>query len=133
MKNYKVVFSFQCLNGHTNLAEHRFEATSQEKAEKMVAEMRFDTQCHYCPEQFTRPRSLRIMGTEQIPKYPTYQHFGYICKCGERVSVYKLEIGRSLTPPLEIEASCSKGHKRIVKSSMKELSSLTERWTEEVN
>lgn len=126
-KRYKSVFIFKCVGGHQNLLEDRTLANSPEEAQKLSHDRLLQKKCMYCNHTFN---AVSTIGTEEISLYPQYWSLGYVCKCGERVTVFTEETGKSIGFPDEVTAQCSKGHLRKLLNH--ELPSL-ERWEEETN
>lgn len=44
------------------------------------------------------------------PVEPRFICIGYICRCGERVLIYKLEIGVTDEIPAPLTVNCKQGH-----------------------
>jgi hypothetical protein len=126
-KRYKSGFMFRCVAGHQNLLEDRTLATSPEDAHRISYDRLKQGKCIYCEQTLN---AVSPLGTEEISFYPQYWSLGYVCKCGERVTAFREETGKSIAFPDEITAQCSKGHARKLLNH--EFLSL-ERWEEETN
>jgi hypothetical protein len=127
MRRYKSAFIFRCVGGHENLMEDRSLAKSADEARNFSQERLIQQKCRYCDHTFN---GVSHLGTEQISLHPEYQILGYVCKCGERVSVLKEETERQINLPAEITVECSRGHSRRLLNH--ELLAL-ERWEEKTN
>lgn len=133
MKQYKTLYEFRCSEGHGNFAEHRFQAESQDDANSKAREIDLPTRCYFCPSVGLHPSSsIQIIGVEELPEFPTYVCLGYICQCGERVTVLRISEMEGVSPPSVITVSCSKGHKKTINSASPEFSNLLE-WEEKDN
>lgn len=48
-------------------------------------------------------------------KMAKYLCQGYLCECGERITVFRLPVNQQLSnPPFEIAVLCRKGHERKI-------------------
>ncbi len=127
LKRYKSGFFFKCLDGHQNLKEHRTLAKSPQEASAISLNKLKQEKCMYCSHTFV---GSSYLGTEEITRYPEYLVLGYVCKCGEKVEVFKEETGVQISFPNEITVECSSGHSRKLLNA--EFLSL-ERWQEKSN
>jgi len=127
-KRFKSVLFFRCVQGHINLYDHRIRASSSEEAERISFQhVRQEARCRYCGSTVT---GIQVIGTEQVTLHPVYWTVGYICQCGERVSVLRAEDGRSMEIPDKLTVSCSQGHTRNI---LNEEFLALERWEEQTN
>jgi hypothetical protein len=126
-KRYKTAFLFKCVEGHQNLWEDRSLAETAEAAQEAASNRVRQERCRYCGHTVV---AVSTIGTEEISRYPELQALGYICKCGERVTVFQEEQDKSIAFPDEITISCSQGHSRKILNH--EFLSL-ERWEEQTN
>lgn len=126
MKRYKTVLAALCSNGHANLVDDRLLADSPQKAQNTTLLSLRTIKCKWCDSTLTNRISL--LSTEELPLHPTYVCLGYICHCGERVAISRVEEGRQDDIPMDrVTVQCSKGHSRTVLNA--EILTL-QHWTE---
>ena len=131
MKRYKVVFRFDCEQGHRDLLFlHLARCDSENDAYWEGFNAVKKAKCRLCSAAATG--ALRLVGTEEVPLHTRYHCHGYVCECGEKVAVLRYDAdGMSMTDiPDSTEGVCSKGHKRTIQNQ--EFPSLLI-WDEETN
>jgi hypothetical protein len=117
MKRFKIIYKFKCPKGHENVSEQVLRVQSKKEIDREVVLKNFPkTACRYCSGGGShRPTSLQILGVEELPGNPVYGCMGYICpKCGERVTVFRIESETGIDPPPFVAVACTQGHKRKI-------------------
>jgi hypothetical protein len=129
VKRFKIVFAFDCEQGHrNNFFQHYVLTDSEEEAYRQSFEAAKKAKCQWCPASPTG--AMRLSGIEEVSRYSSYFCVGYVCECGERVTVLRSEMGHSPDIPESVESVCPKGHKRTIQN--RDLPSLS-MWNEETN
>ena len=112
MPRYKTVFRFQCAKGHLNLGDEHSTGNSKGFAQNESLQRAKRVACKYCGGPSSGP--IVSLGTEETSLYPVYLVRGYICQCGERVSVLRGEKDQQIEIPPNLAATCSEGHTRVL-------------------
>ena len=126
-KRYKTLFIFKCVSAHQTLWMDHALANSPEEAQKISSDRIREIKCKSCGQSII---GVSAQGTEETSRYSIYLVLGYTCHCGERVSVFREEIDKSIGFPDEITVECLQGHSRRILNQ--EFLSL-ERWEEQTN
>ncbi len=128
LKRYQTAVVFKCASGHDNVHGHRLVANSPEHAQRIsLQEIKQNERCRFCGATVA---AISLLGTEEISRYPVYYARGYVCSCGERVTVLRAELGTGMDIPAKGDYTCSKGHTRTILNQ--EFLAL-ETWSEEAN
>jgi hypothetical protein len=117
VKRRKVVFRFDCEQGHrNNLFVHFVLCDSDQEAYRQGFDAAKQAKCRWCSAALTG--ALRLVGIEEVPLHSRYNCHGYVCECGEKVAVLRYDAdGQSMTDiPDGAEGMCSKGHKRTIQN-----------------
>lgn len=103
----------KCNNQHMQALDERIVSDSADKAQAIAISSVANRKCGFpgCDSELT---ITHLIGTEEISLHAEYTIYGYMCRCGERVEVERVEINRSITPPASKTVSCSKGHSRTI-------------------
>jgi len=127
-QRYRIAYLCPCSGPahHQNLGDERLFADSLDEARTIVSSNIQKKKCTWCDGLLTN--QIRIMFSEVIGPYDTYDIMGYRCACGERVEVLRALHGTGFTIPVEATVQCSKGQLRKIMNP--EFLSL-ETWTEQ--
>lgn len=114
MPRYRTLGITHCRNGHVGMMDSRVLAVSLAEAQRLSETNATKLECLSCRESLL---SVRVIGTEEAPLHPEYTVYGYVCRCGEKVEVFRIEVGMVPNCPASISVWCSRGHSRTVSHS----------------
>lgn len=108
------------------VSDRRVSPSKDEAVKVAIAQVLPLERCSQCHAPVA---SAQLRSVEEI-KPAKYTVWGYICECGEKVEVFRIEDEVSTNPPPTFTTACSKGHSRTMTSAQ---AIMLPSWREEPN